>query len=60
MKSGQDQGKLDLIASKSFAVSDELVYIIDFLNKSLKAKNLMFGVTKSKEENTMTVNIYEY
>jgi len=55
----QDQGKLELIATKSFAVSDNLVYIVDFLNKSLKEKRVMFGITKNKEENSMTINIYE-
>ena len=56
----KDQGKLELIAFKSFTTNDELVYVIDFLNKSLKDKNIMFGLTKDKEAAQMTINIYEF
>lgn len=54
------QGKLELIAFKSFSSNDELVYVIDFLNKSLKDKKIMFGLTKDKEHQQMTINIYEF
>lgn len=56
----EDNGKLELIALKSFAINPELVYIIDFLNKSLKEKRIMFGLTKDKEKNEMVINIYEF
>ncbi|HNX28639.1 MAG TPA: YpmA family protein [Syntrophomonadaceae bacterium] len=56
----EDKGKLNLIAIKTFPASDNFVYIIDFLNKSLKEKRVMFGLTKDKEKNEMTVNIYEF
>lgn len=56
----EDKGKLEIIAFKSFAVNPELVYIVDFLNKSLKDKGIMFGLTKNKEKNEMTINIYEF
>ncbi|CFW97161.1 Uncharacterised conserved protein UCP036698, YpmA [Syntrophomonas zehnderi OL-4] len=56
----REQGKLELIAFKSFSSNDELVYIIDFLNKSLKDKKIMFGLTKDKENQQMTINIYEF
>lgn len=56
----RDQGKLELIAFKSFRANDELVYVIDFLNKNLKDKKIMFGLTKNKEANEMTINIYEF
>ncbi len=56
----EDKGKLEIIAFKSFTVNPELVYIIDFLNKSLKDKGIMFGLTKNKEKNEMTINIYEF
>lgn len=55
----EDKGKLELIAFKSFNAQPELVYVIDFLNKSLKDKGLMFGLTRDKEKETMTINIYE-
>lgn len=55
-----EKGKLELIASKRFACNDELVYIIDFLNKNLKTKHVMFGLTKDSSNDEMTINIYEY
>lgn len=55
-----DNGKLELIAFKSFPINPELIYIIDFLNKSLKEKKIMFGLTKDKEKNEMVINIYEF
>lgn len=56
----EDKGKLELIAFKNFQAHPELIYVIDFLNKSLKDKRIMFGLTKDKEADTMTVNIYEF
>ncbi len=55
-ESGKD-GKLELIAIKTFPADDQLYKVIDFLNKSLKEHKLMFGLTKAGE--TMTVSIYE-
>ncbi len=56
----EDNGKLELIAFKSFASNPELIYVIDFLNKSLKEKKIMFGLVKNKEKNEMVINIYEF
>lgn len=56
----KSQGKLELLAFKSFNSNDELFYVIDFLNKSLKDKKIMFGLTKDKENEKMTINIYEF
>jgi len=53
-------GKLELIALKNFTANDELVYVIDFLNKSLKNKKIMFGLSKDKEAEQMTIKIYEF
>ena len=55
----EDKGKLNLIAIKNFPANDNFIYIIDFLNKSLKEKKIMFGLTKDKEKNEMVVKIYE-
>ena len=55
----KDSGKLELIAFKSFSANDELVYVVDFLNKSLKDKKIMFGLTKDKKTSQMTINIYD-
>ena len=55
----KDSGKLELIAFKSFSANDELAYVVDFLNKSLKDKKIMFGLTKDKKTSRMTINIYD-
>ncbi len=57
---GDEQGKLEIIASRNFPANDMLVYVIDFLNKNLKDKKIMFGLVKDKEKNEMTINIYEF
>jgi hypothetical protein len=56
------QGKLVIIAHKTFKADPELVYIVDFLNKALKDKQIMFGLTKDrdKDKEEMTINIYEF
>lgn len=59
-ESDKNQGKLELIAFKSFNANEELFYVIDFLNKSLKEKNIMFGLSKDKENGKMTINVYEF
>jgi len=56
----ENKGKLELVASKSFSANPELVYVIDFLNKNVKQKNIMFGLVKGKQNNEMTINIYEF
>ena len=56
----EDRGKLELIAHKSFAANDELIRVVDFLNKNLKTKKIMFGISKDKEKNQMTINVYEF
>ncbi len=55
----KDPGKLELIATKTLTTNDELYKIVDFLNKTLKEKKLMFGLTKNTTENTMTISVYE-
>ncbi len=56
----EDKAKLELIAFKTFNANPDLVYVIDFLNKSLKDKKIMFGLTKDKGKAEMTINIYEF
>ncbi len=55
----EDQGKLELIAARTFPASWELVQMVDFLNKTLKDKNIMFGLKQDKEKKEMTITIYE-
>lgn len=54
----KDQGKLELMAHQTFSAHQELVRVVDFLNKNLKSKRIMFGITKDKDQ--MTINIYEF
>ncbi len=51
--------KLELIATKSFKPYDDMYKIVDFLNKILKDKNVIFGLTKDANNETMTISIYE-
>ncbi|MBP1761848.1 MAG: hypothetical protein H6Q64_1390 [Firmicutes bacterium] len=56
----RDPGKLELIALRNFSANDELVYVVDFLNKNLKNKQIMFGISKDKQADQMTIKIYEF
>lgn len=51
--------KLELIATKTLPAHEDMYKIVDFLNKTLKEKQVMFGLTLNKQENTMTVSVYE-
>ncbi|NLL05070.1 MAG: YpmA family protein [Clostridiaceae bacterium] len=51
------EDKLDLKAKVEVESNLELYRVVDFLNKNLKEKNLIFGL--SKKENKMTLSIYE-
>jgi len=51
--------RLEPIALKTLTANDELYKVVDFLNKALKEKCVMFGLTKNGIENTMTITIYE-
>jgi hypothetical protein len=48
-----------MIAHKTFRANDELVRVVDFLNKTLKDRGLLFGLTKDSRQQEMTINIYE-
>lgn len=52
------QGKLELVATKSFAPYAEMYKVVDYLNKNLKEKQVIFGLTKDKE-GRMVISIYE-
>ncbi|MDI6709454.1 MAG: YpmA family protein [Thermoanaerobacterales bacterium] len=51
-------GKLELIATRSFAPYDEMYQVVDFLNKNLKNRGLIFGLTKAKD-GRMAITVYE-
>ena len=54
----QETDKLELIASKHFQSYKEMYKVVDYLNKTLKHKKVMFGLNKN-QDGTMTINIYE-
>ena len=53
----QNKGKLELIATQKLKANPELYKIVDFLNKNLKDRQLMFGL--SKKEDSMIISVYE-
>lgn len=53
----QEKDKLELLATKKFSDYDEMYLVVDFLNKTLKDKKIMFGLTKNKD--SMSISIYE-
>lgn len=55
----EDSGKLELLARKTFGGSPELIKVVDYLNKTLKSKKIMFGLTKDRDTGEMTISIYE-
>lgn len=58
--SKKDSGKLEIIAAKEFSIDENLVYVVDFLNKNLKNHKIMFGLNKDKVKRVMCLSIYEY
>lgn len=57
---GQEMpGKLEMIAIKSFGPYKDMYRVVDFLNKSLKDKKIMFGLSKDRESDMMVITIYE-
>ena len=53
----QKVGKIELIGNQKVKANPELYKIVDFLNKSLKDHNIMFGLRK--KDDTMTISVYE-
>ena len=56
---GEEQKGLLLIAVKSFEPCDEMYKIVDFLNKTLKERRVMFGLAKN-DRGTMDIKVYEF
>ncbi len=51
------EGKMELVANQRFASDPQMYKIIDFLNRTLKTHQLLFGLTKS--EDGMNISVYE-
>lgn len=58
MKEGGSAGKLELISARTFEPYDQMHRVVDFLNKSLKDRDLVFGLSKD-EDGKMVVAIYK-
>lgn len=52
-----DEGRLELKATLEVENDPELYKIVDFLNKNLKEKKVIFGLSKEKDK--MKISIYE-
>lgn len=50
--------KLIPLATLKIEYNEEFYKVVDFLNRNLKDKKIMFGL--SKEENEAVLTIYEY
>lgn len=55
-----NENKLILKAAKGFSNYDEMYKVVDYINKNIKDKGVMLGLTKDKENNKMNINIYEF
>lgn len=53
----ENEGKLELVGTLKLKHNDELYRLVDFLNRSLRDHNLIFGL--SKKEDGMVFSIYE-
>jgi hypothetical protein len=58
VKEGGSAGKLELISARAFEPYDQMYRVVDFLNKSLKNRDLVFGLSKD-EDGKMVVAIYK-
>ncbi|MBS3971036.1 MAG: YpmA family protein [Clostridia bacterium] len=48
-----------MIASITVQESEDFYKVVDFLNRTLKERGLLFGLKKVKNEPKMTLYIYE-
>lgn len=59
MEQARLDDKLEIIATKTFKPYDEMYKVVDFLNKNLKDKRIMFGLTRDNESGNLSISIYE-
>ncbi|MHB1041242.1 MAG: YpmA family protein [Eubacteriales bacterium] len=59
MDNEESGGSLVVIAAKLFKEYDEMYKVVDFLNKSLKNRNIIFGLTREPGSGKMKISIYE-
>jgi hypothetical protein len=51
----KNHDELHMIAIKEFSHNDEMYKVVDFLNKSLKSKGLIFGMTYNADKDVITI-----
>jgi len=54
-----ETNRLVTLATQTIHHSDPMYYTVDFLNRTLKEKGLVFGLTKGEEEGTLQIAVYE-
>jgi hypothetical protein len=54
----EDRAYLKLVGSRRFHGDDDLYKVVDFLNKTLKERNLIFGLSKDRN-GMLKISIYE-
>lgn len=50
---------LHVVASIDLKATEDLYVLVDFLNRNLKDKEIIFGLSKSHEEGQYTVTLYK-
>lgn len=47
-----------IIGAKDVTATDDLYVLVDFLNRTLKDRDVIFGLAKAQDEGKCTVTIY--
>ncbi|NMA01576.1 MAG: YpmA family protein [Clostridia bacterium] len=55
----QNKDQLLVRAKQSFNSYEEMYKVVDFLNKNLKDKGIIVGLSKNIVDNNMIITIYE-
>ena len=50
---------LSVMASIDLAATEDLYLLVDFLNRNLKDKEVIFGLSKSHTEGQFTITLYK-
>ncbi|MCL6515517.1 YpmA family protein [Alicyclobacillus sp.] len=51
-------GKLAVIGTQVLTATEDLYQLVDFLNRNLKDKNVVFGLAKAQEDGKMILTLY--
>ncbi|WP_029420360.1 YpmA family protein [Alicyclobacillus macrosporangiidus] len=59
MAETQPDGKLAVIGTQILTATEDLYQLVDFLNRNLKDKNVVFGLSKAPDaEGKMVLTLY--